>query len=86
MCDETKTGRWDTTYMLDLGNITLDPGKSTTTQLHGSSVYVNQNFEFRLFFIIFRHVAQIQVLLTTLHLQILAIIGPRTHRPFGMSF
>ena len=37
LCDETKTGRWETTYKLDLGNITLDPGKATTTQLHGLS-------------------------------------------------
>ena len=25
LCDETKTGRWETTYKLDLNNTTLDP-------------------------------------------------------------
>ena len=54
--------------------------------------YVNQNFEFRLFFIIwilrifFCHVAQIQVLLTTSHFQIPVIIDSRTHKPFETSF
>ena len=54
--------------------------------------YVNQNFEFRLFFIIwilrffFCHVAQIQVLLMTSHFQIPVIIDSRTHKPFETSF
>ena len=54
--------------------------------------YVNQNFEFRLFVIIwilrifFCHVAQIQVLLMTSHFHIPVIIDSRTHKPFESSF
>ena len=64
LCDETKTGRWETTYKLDLGNITLDPGKETTTQLHGLSGRQSKLWILSLFHHFFCHVAQIQVLLT----------------------
>ena len=70
-----KKGRWETTYRK--GNDNLAAWLVST---------LIKSLNFVSFSSFFCHVAQIQVLLTTLHLQILAIIGSRTHKPFGMSF
>ena len=87
LCDETKTRRWETTYKLDLNNTTLDTWIATFSNLAAWLVStLIKTLNFVSFSSFFCHVAQIQVLLTTLHLQILAIIGSRTHKPFGMSF